>query len=155
YEADSRLGGHAHTHLVQRRNGSQLSLDTGFLVCNERTYPLLTRLLAELGVTTQVSEMSMSVHCAGWCLQYAGQRGPAGLLAGFRRGRARYGRLLSQVLRFHAAARAMLTAGSDSPGQPTLGDFLRRGRFSPYFVTHFAMPFVAAVWSCAPGTALD
>jgi uncharacterized protein len=154
YEADRRLGGHAHTHVVPRADASPLTLDTGFLVCNERTYPLFTRLLAELGVTTRESEMSMSVRCAGCGLRYAGKRGPAGLLAGFRHGGVRYAGLLAQVLRFHAAARALLD-GDESAGQPTLGDFLRNGRFSPYFVTHFALPFVAAVWSCEPGTAMD
>ena len=152
YEADSRLGGHAHTHVVNRA-GRSLALDTGFLVHNERTYPMLTRLFAELGVTTQDSEMSMSVRCAGCGLRYAGRRGPAGVLAGFRRGGRRYARLLAQVLRFHRAARGLLE--SDDGSDPTLGAFLVAGRFSRYFVTHFALPFVSAVWSCTPGTALD
>ena len=65
FEADGRLGGHAHTHPV--------GVDTGFIVYNERTYPLLTRLFAELGVATQPSPMSMSVRCAGCGLQYAGR----------------------------------------------------------------------------------
>ena len=60
FEADRRLGGHADTHLV-----GPVPVDTGFIVYNERTYPLLTRLFAELGVSTQASEMSMSVRCAG------------------------------------------------------------------------------------------
>ena len=152
YEADRRLGGHAHTHRVQRGDGQRLALDTGFLVHNERTYPLLTRLFTELGVATQDSEMSMSVRCAGCGLQYAGQRGLAGLLAGFSKGGPRYARLLTQILRFHRAARAVI---SGEGAEPTLGDVLTQGRFSDYFVTHFAMPFVAAVWSCAPGTAMD
>ena len=57
FEADDRLGGHADTHPI--------SVDTGFIVYNERTYPLLSRLFAELGVATQPSQMSMSVRCAG------------------------------------------------------------------------------------------
>ena len=81
FEADDRLGGHADTHPT--------GVDTGFIVYNERTYPLLTRLFAELGVATQPSQMSMSVRCAGCGLQYAGQRGLAGLAAGLPRGRGR------------------------------------------------------------------
>ncbi len=46
-------------------------------------------------------------------------------------------------------------AGASAAGaSPTLGEFLAAGGYSRYFVTHFAMPFVAAVWSCSPGTAL-
>jgi uncharacterized protein len=153
YEADGRLGGHAHTHSLRDGDGRPLQLDTGFLVHNERTYPLLTRLFAELGVATQASEMSMSVSCAGCGLQYAGQRGLAGLAAGLSRGGWRYAGLLAQVLRFHRAARALLNAADDV--DPTFGAFLADGGYSSYFITHFALPLVAAVWSCAPGTALD
>ena len=44
FEADDRLGGHADTHEVDG-----LAIDTGFIVHNERTYPVLLRLFAELG----------------------------------------------------------------------------------------------------------
>ena len=74
FEADSRLGGHAHTHDVPQADGSVLGVDTGFIVHNERTYPTLLRLFAELGVQTQPSEMSMSVRCDGCGLEYAGAR---------------------------------------------------------------------------------
>ena len=74
FEADSRLGGHAHTHDVPQADGSVLGVDTGFIVHNDRTYPTLLRLFAELGVETQHSEMSMSVRCDGCGLEYAGAR---------------------------------------------------------------------------------
>jgi uncharacterized protein len=144
FEADDRLGGHADTHPI--------GVDTGFIVYNERTYPLLTRLFAELGVATQPSQMSMSVRCAGCGLQYAGQRGLPGLAAGLPRGRGRYVRMLAEVPRFHRAARRLLDHG-DHDGQ-VLADFLRTGGFSRYFTAHFALPLVAAVWSCPTGTAL-
>jgi len=142
FEADDRLGGHADTHPT--------GVDTGFIVYNERTYPLLTRLFAELGVATQPSAMSMSVRCAGCGLQYAGKRGLPGLAAGLPRGRGRYVRMLAEVPRFHRAARRAL---GDHDGQ-VLADFLRTGGFSRYFTAHFALPLVAAVWSCPTGTAL-
>jgi predicted NAD/FAD-binding protein len=163
FEADRRLGGHADTHQV-----GAVPVDTGFIVYNERTYPLLTRLFAELGVATQPAEMSMSVRCAGCGLQYAGHRGLAGLTPGLRQGRARYLRMLTEIPRFHHAARRELArpdsahpdsarpdrARPDSAGTQTLGEFLRARRFGPYFTAHFALPLVAAVWSCPPGTAL-
>jgi uncharacterized protein len=37
YEAQQRLGGHAHTHDIPVADGRVLGLDTGFLVHNIRT----------------------------------------------------------------------------------------------------------------------
>ncbi len=154
FEAEPRLGGHAHTHQVTDPAGD-LAVDSGFIVHNRRTYPLLTRLLGELGVAVQESEMSMSVRCAGCGLGYAGQRGLGGLAAGLRRGRGRYARMLGEVLRFHREARRLLASGEPAGAAgPTLGEFLAGGRYSDYFIRHFALPFVASVWSCPPRTAL-
>ncbi|WP_395298780.1 NAD(P)/FAD-dependent oxidoreductase [Kitasatospora hibisci] len=149
FEADSRLGGHAHTQQVTDPDGRRLALDTGFLVHNERTYPHLVRLFAELGVQTRDSEMSMSVRCDGCGLEYAGARGPVGLFA--KRDavvRGRYLRALAEVPRFHRRARQLLA--DPAAGDPSLADFLTAGGFTPYFVSHFMTPVVSAVWSCAP-----
>ena len=64
-EAEDRLGGHAHTHTVDLPGGGQVPVDSGFIVLNDRTYPELRRLFADLGVPTRPTEMSMSVTCAG------------------------------------------------------------------------------------------
>jgi uncharacterized protein len=152
FEADTRLGGHADTHLVGPP-GAEVAVDTGFIVYNEPTYPLLTRLLRELAVPTQPSDMSMSVSCAGCGVSYAGKRGLAGVAAGLPRGGRRYLRLLTEVPRFHQAARAALATGEGA--EVSLGEFLRAGGFSRYFTEHFAVPLVAAVWSCPAGTALQ
>ncbi len=152
FEAADRLGGHADTHLVRAPGGRQVPADTGFIVYNEWTYPLLTRLFAELGVTTRAAEMSMSVCCAGCGVRYAGRRGLAGLGAGLPRGDARYLRMLAEVPRFHRAARRLLA--SETLADLSFEEFLRAGGFSAYFTAHFAAPLVAAVWSCPPGMAL-
>lgn len=154
YEADERLGGHAHTHELTGADGVVRSVDSGFIVHNERTYPHLLRLFAELGVETQESEMSMSVRCEGCGLEYAGALGPRGLFAQPRNvADLRFVRMLTAVTAFHRRARALLADGGEAG--PTLGEFLDRHGFSPYFVQHFAIPLVSAVWSCAPGTALE
>ncbi|UAL71188.1 FAD-dependent oxidoreductase [Streptomyces angustmyceticus] len=154
YEADDRLGGHAHTHETTSADGRVVRVDSGFIVHNERTYPLLLRLFGELGVTTQDSEMSMSVRCEGCGLEYAGARGPAGLFAQPRSAlRGRYLRMLTEVRAFHRAARTALAA--ERGDRLTLGAFLGECGFSRYFVTHFVTPLVSAVWSCAPTTAME
>ncbi|HEY5033339.1 MAG TPA: FAD-dependent oxidoreductase [Actinomycetes bacterium] len=154
YEADDRLGGHAHTHDIARPTGGSVAVDTGFIVHNRETYPTLLRLFAEVGVTTQDSDMSMSVRCEGCGLEYAGARGLGGLFAQPSSVvRPRYLRMLTEVPRFHRAARALLT--DETAPEQTLGEFLAAGGYSQYFVSHFMTPVVSAVWSCAPELALD
>ncbi|MEY9841677.1 NAD(P)/FAD-dependent oxidoreductase [Streptacidiphilus sp. EB103A] len=156
YEADTRLGGHAHTQDIRAADGSDLALDTAFLVHNERTYPHLIRLFGELGIPTQDSEMSMSVRCLSCGLEYAGARGAGGLLAqADSLARPRYLRMLAAVPRFHRLARRLLASSDPAADELTLRQFLQRGGFSPYFSAHFMTPLVSAVWSCAPDLARE
>ena len=166
FEADDRLGGHADTHQVDSPDGP-LGIDTGFIVHNPRTYPVLLRMFAELGVATQPSEMSMSIRDDGTGLEWAGALGRLGLFptsANLRN--PRYLAMLTEIPRFHRRARKLLAgvstsptthAGSTSEGgtDVPLREFLDAGRFSAYFVRHFMEPLVAAVWSCDPEVALD
>jgi uncharacterized protein len=160
FEADDRLGGHAHTHDVVTASGGTVAIDTGFIVHNDRTYPNLVRLLDELGVETQETEMSLSVHCDGCGLEYAGGRGFSGLAPSVGTvGRPAYLRMLLEVRRFHRDARGLLDAPVDgsrdeTSHDETLGEFLEAGGYSPYFVAHFMTPVVAAVWSSSPTLAM-
>ncbi|MET1060790.1 MAG: FAD-dependent oxidoreductase, partial [Nocardioides sp.] len=160
FEADTRLGGHADTHALPAAEGvagdEGLAIDTGFIVHNERTYPVLLRLFAELGVETQESEMSMSVWDIGSGLEYAGALGPRGLFPSRRNlARPAYLRMLVEIPRFHRRARALLATPDDGNPDETLRDFLARGRFTAYFQRHFMEHLVAAVWSTDPDLALD
>ncbi|CAM3172250.1 DUF1365 domain-containing protein [Nocardioides dubius] len=151
YEADDRLGGHADTHEVDG-----LGIDTGFIVHNARTYPHLLRIFAELGVETQPSEMSLSVRDDASGLEWAGALGLRGLFPTSANLRdADYLRTLTEIPRFHRAAKRLLGRDGTPGHEQTLGDFLDRGRFSAHFRRHFMAPLVAAVWSCDPRTALE
>jgi predicted NAD/FAD-binding protein len=153
FEADDRLGGHAHTHEVVASDGRPLHVDSGFIVHNRVTYPNLLRLFDELGVATQPTEMSMSVRCEGCGLEYAGARGLGGIFARPRSAaRPAFLRMLVEIGRFHRHARQVL---GTLDGETTLGGFLREGGYSAYFISHFAVPVVSAVWSAAPETALQ
>ncbi|MBW3084527.1 hypothetical protein KEM60_00715 [Austwickia sp. TVS 96-490-7B] len=165
YEAQPRLGGHAHTHDITDSAGTLHHVDTGFIVHNDRTYPHLLRLFNELDIATRPTEMSMSIACGGCGLEYAGGRGAGGILARpttLVRDR-RFMRMLTQVLRFHRAAQAELAAGrAEGAGQGVrvavgepFGVWLERHRFTRYFVHHYAIPLVACVWSTGHALALD
>jgi len=153
FEADDRLGGHAHTHELPTDDGRTVDVDTGFIVHNRRTYPNLLRLFGELGVATQESDMSMSVRCGGCGLEYAGARGLGGLFPqASNLSRPAYLRMLAEVRRFHGHARRVLA--DERAGDVTLGAFVAVGGYSRYFVEHFLLPVVAAVWSAGETVSL-
>jgi uncharacterized protein len=153
FEADDRVGGHAHTHDVAMRDGTTVPVDSGFIVLNDRTYPLLRRLFDELGVATRPTEMSMSITCKGCGLAYKGGRRANGVFAQRRRvADPRFWRLLRQIRSFQQQALALLESG-DEAGL-TYGEFLDRHGFGPHFVTHYALPVVSCVWSMGHTEAL-
>ncbi len=153
FERDSRLGGHAHTHEVELGD-SLAAVDSGFIVLNDRTYPLLTRLFDELGVEIRPTEMSMSVSCAGCGLGYVGGRGAAGIFAQRRRvADPVFWRLLLSIRRFQRAALDLVRDDPDS--LETYGEFLERMSFGTHFVEHYALPVVSCVWSSGHRDALD
>lgn len=152
YEADDRLGGHADTHRVTDPSGRELAIDTGFIVHNRRTYPVLLRLFGELGVATQQSEMSMSITDDETGVEWAGALGRGGVFPTRRHYTdPAYLRMLTEIPRFHRRAKALLAQPGDDM---TLAAFLDVHRFTPYFRRHFMEPLVAAVWSCDPDVAL-
>ncbi|HEX8498391.1 MAG TPA: FAD-dependent oxidoreductase [Actinomycetales bacterium] len=159
FESDTRLGGHAHTHDVETPDSRVVPIDTGFIVHNERTYPNLLRLFAELGVATQPTEMSMSISCEGCGLEYAGARGLAGVFAQKKQlANPRYLRMLAEVARFHRQAKRLLAQADQGAAEfdgLTLGAFLALGGYSDYFVRHFMVPVVSCVWSSGTGLSLQ
>ena len=151
FEADDRTGGHAHTHTVADPDATH-RVDSGFIVHNDRTYPWLRKLFAELGVEVRPTEMSMSIHCDECGLEYAGGRGGKGVFAQRRRlVDPRYLRMLLEVKQFQRGAYDLLDSAE---GSETYGDFLHRHGFSPYFISHYAIPVVSCVWSSGHETAL-
>ena len=154
FEADDRLGGHAHTHDLTATDGSEHAVDSGFIVHNDRTYPWLRKLFAELEVEVRPTEMSMSVRCEDCGLEYAGGRGLRGMLAQpSRLLDPQFVRMLWQVKRFHRRASAFLAETPDTD-VTTYGEFLEREGFTDHFVAHYAVPVVSCVWSSGREVAL-
>jgi predicted NAD/FAD-binding protein len=146
YEAGDYVGGHTHTHQVEQA-GRLFSVDTGFIVYNDWTYPNFIRLLDSLGVETQPSSMSFSVRDETSGLEYNGTT--LDTLFAQRRNvvRPSFWRMIRDILRFNREAPALLAGSGDGP---TLGDFLAEGGYSRQFVEHYIVPMGAAIWSTAP-----
>ena len=143
FERQARLGGHTHTVDVDGPRG-KVAVDTGFIVCNDRTYPGFLALLRRLGVGLRPSEMSFSVRCERTGLEYNG--GSFGQIFAQRSNllRPRFWGMLRDILRFHR-----LAPGFGS-GEATLQDVLREGRFGRAFAEHYLVPMMAAIWSAEP-----
>jgi predicted NAD/FAD-binding protein len=146
FEADERLGGHTHTHRVERF-GRVWEIDSGFIVFNERTYPNFIRLLALLGVASQPTTMSFSVRDERDGLEYNGT--DLNRLFAQRRNllRPSFHRMVRDILRFYREAPALLAGTDDGP---RLGDWLVQRRYSRQFVEQHLIPLGAAVWSADP-----
>lgn len=144
FEAHDYAGGHTHTVPVAREHG-RYQVDTGFIVFNDRTYPLFNQLLAELGIRGQPTTMGFSVHGGDTNLEYCGD----GLGGFFARRRNLFSpahwRLLREILRFNREAPRRV---EEHPGEPLLGELLEQGGYSEDFRRHYLRPMGAAIWSC-------
>ena len=152
FEAEPRAGGHTHTVDVTL-DGVTHPVDTGFLVFNDRTYPHLIRLFAELGVPSVASEMSFSVRDDGSGLEWAGTNlatlfaRPANALS------PAFWSMLADILRFNRETTAALAAGTLP--ETTLGAFLDARRYRRPFRDSYLVPMAAAIWSSPAREILD
>ncbi|WP_018138376.1 MULTISPECIES: NAD(P)/FAD-dependent oxidoreductase [unclassified Thioalkalivibrio] len=147
FEAAPELGGHAHTIEVSDPEGPT-HLDTGFVVYNERNYPLLTRLFRDLSVPTQPTEMSFSCSRHPHGVEYAGS--DLNTLFAQRRNllSPRFLRMGADILRFNRLGHRLFERGETPQG--TLGHFLSRHRFGQGFIEDYLLPMAAAIWSAPP-----
>ena len=144
FEADARPGGHTHTVDVTL-DGVTHPVDTGFLVFNDRTYPRLLDLFAELGVQSVPSEMSFSVRHDAAALEWAGTS-VATLFATPRNAlRAGFWSMLADIARFNRETTDLLAR--DRLPATALGSFLEQRRFGTPFRDWYLLPMAAAIWS--------
>ena len=152
FEAEPRLGGHTHTVDVTLE-GRTAPVDTGFLVFNERTYPNLLALLAELGVASVASQMSFGVSLDGGRLEWAGTN----LNTVFAQRRnvfsPRFWSMLRDILRFHREAVQWLEQGGGASSL-SLGELLQQGGYGRAFRDDYLLPMAAAIWSSTPAAIL-
>ena len=158
FEAGSYFGGHTHTVDVSLpdRHGHTVThgVDTGFLVFNERTYPGLIALLAELQVPTAPSDMSFSVQVPGAgvlgarALEWSGSN--LATVFAQRRNllRPQFWGMLSELLRFNRLCTALAESGQEQALVQPLGDFLDQHGFGPAFRHWYFLPMLGCIWSC-------
>jgi uncharacterized protein len=147
FEAADYVGGHTNTIDVCL-DGERHSIDTGFIVFNERTYPNFIALLDELHVASQPTSMGFSVRCDRTGLEYMGSH-LNGLFAQ-RRNLVSPGfyRMLRDIVRFNREAVELL---DDDATEITVSDYLASRAYSAEFIEHYLLPMGSAIWSCPRG----
>lgn len=149
FEKNNYAGGHANTVTARERDTDrELPIDTGFMVFNRITYPLLCRLFDELGVPVRRTDMSFSVRDRSSGIEWCGSS--LNHLFAQRRNllRPRFLRMVVQVDRFNREALAALE--DPSIATLTLAEYVRRRGYGPDFLELYLVPMSAAVWSTPP-----
>lgn len=150
-EADQRLGGHADTHCIEDQ-GRELWVDSGFIVFNERHYPLLTGWFETLGVAWRDSNMSFAVSDEASGLEY----NATSLNRLFCQRRNLFSPafigMFRDIVRFYRQAPGLLQTLDDSI---TLGQWLDGSGLGGMFREQHLLPMASALWSAPMGRIVD
>ncbi len=145
FETRDRLGGHTHSISVNDSQLGNIAVDNGFIVYNERNYPLFRALLDELDVPSQDSQMSFGLKNQKTRLEYAGSAINSLFAQRRRLLQPSHYRFLLEILKFGRVAKEYL--GTEE--QKTLGEFLTELRFSEKFQQDYLLPMAGAIWSAS------
>lgn len=144
FEKNDYLGGHTHTHDIQLENYSY-RVDTGFIVCNDKTYPNFLKLLDECQVQKQKTEMSFSYCNRDNQFEYNGHS----LYSLFSDRKNLFNpsfyRFIFDILKFnHKTKNLKVDVISDDM---TIIDFVDSLDLSGMFKQYYFMPMIASIWS--------
>jgi len=155
FEAGAYFGGHANTvdiSLPTERGLVTHGVDTGFLVFNERTYPHLINLFAELGVETSLSDMSFSVQAPNaWgheTLEWSGSNLDTVFAQRRNLARPKFLKMLLDVMRFNKLCTQIAEQQTESEMRQPLSDFLKQHGFGDAFKNWYFLPMMGCIWSC-------
>ena len=152
FESAQRLGGHTATVDVTV-DGATFPVDTGFLVFNDRTYPRLNALFAQLSVASVDSEMSFSCRVDRDGIEWSGTDLRAVFAQPRNALRPAFWGMLRDLLRFNRTATAMHLQGT-VPAVP-LEQYLKRAGYGASFRDWYLLPMAAAIWSAPRRDILD
>ena len=150
FEKNSKLGGHSNTVTIEQEN-KQYSVETGFIVLNDKNYPIFTSLLKHLNIGVNNSSMSFSVSVDKGQFEYSSSY--IGLLGQTKNIiDPKYWGMLRDINYFYTNA---LKDVKDCPDNETLGQFLKRFNYSNKFIDYHLVPMTASIWSCPTKSILN
>lgn len=142
YEGDGRIGGHTNTVSIARE-GRTWPVDTGFIVCNDWTYPNFLALMRALGVAMQETTMSFSMRDERSGLEYGGTDLNSLFTQRLNLLRPSFLRMVREILRFNKEAVELLQGDNEI----ALGEYLAQRGYHREFIEHYLIPMGGAIWS--------
>ncbi len=142
FESNDRIGGHSHTHHIDVFN-QKVSVDTGFIVFNKKTYPNFLKLLHELKVPYENSAMSFSVKDSQKDFEYNGTNLNALFAQRKNFINPSFYKMIREILRFNKSSIILLRSDEEI----SLGDYLKREGYSDFFKKYYILPMGSAIWS--------
>lgn len=153
FEANDYLGGHTHTQDVELA-GKHYPVNTGFIVFNDWTYPNFIKLMDQLGVESEDSDMSFSVRCENTGLEYNGTSLNSLFAQRSNLFKPKFLFMVKDILRFNKQTVELLASEQVDDDQ-TLGQFVKQNNYSDAFVNYYIVPMGAAIWSASVDVMMD
>jgi predicted NAD/FAD-binding protein len=153
FEANKYLGGHTHTKKVQS-GGKEYNVNTGFIVFNDWTYPNFIKLMDQIGVVSEASEMSFSVRDENTGIEYNGTSFNSLFAQRSNLLKPSFWFMIRDILRFNKQTVEMLENDTIPEGQ-TLGEFVNKYGYGDRFVNHYIIPMGAAIWSASVNVMME
>lgn len=153
FEANDYIGGHTHTRMVSL-GGKNYPVNTGFIVFNDWTYPNFIKLMSQLGVSSEASDMSFSVKCENTGLEYNGTSINSLFTQRLNLFKPSFLKMVWDILQFNKQTVLGLDEGRIDENE-TLGSFVKRHGYSDAFIHHYIVPMGAAIWSASAEVMMD
>jgi len=147
FEKENQFGGHANTIKVMYDNKKEVSVDIGFMVFNQKTYPNLINFFSENKIEIEKSDMSFSVSENGSDLEYCG-KGISGIFSNKKNLlNLKFIKMFFEIINFYKNCEKIQIKKTNII---TLGDYLKEIKISNYFINYHIIPMVSAIWSMPP-----
>lgn len=153
FEANDYLGGHTNTENINL-GGKSYPVNTGFIVFNDWTYPNFIKLMDQLGVKSEASEMSFSVRDENTGLEYNGTTLNSLFAQRLNLFKPAFIKMILDILKFNKQTVAALENNEIKEGQ-TLGEFVEKYGYGRMFINQYIVPMGSAIWSASVDVMMD
>ncbi len=147
FEKEDHFGGHSYT--IDILLDKKISVDIGFIVFNNLTYPNLIKFFQENKIQVEKSNMSFSVSVKDTNIEYCG-KGISGIFSNISNiFNIKFLKMFFDIINFYQKSEKLKINNTNI----TLGEYLKTQNLSKYFIDFHLIPMVGAIWSMPPNEA--